>query len=229
MSASSVLSAATNGILVVCAVAITGSVLYSNYQRGTAETASGVFESQPDWLDYSDRGQWIGDSTAPVLLIEFGDFQCPACRMLSERLLELRERRSQDVRVLYRHLPIPRNRFAQAAASAAECAARFGRFTAMHDALYAAQPEIGVRAWQTFALEAGIRDTGSFNACMADPAIAAAIDGDVKAADKLRATGTPTLLVNGARFTGVPFSSTLDSVVDAALSSRARERRNAGR
>ncbi len=206
--------------MVACALTMTALVVKSYLFDPVPPTASGEFYPQKDWLDYAERGNNLGDSTAPVLFIEFGDFQCPACRVLSERLADLLERRPKDVRILYRHLPLPTHPFARASAIAAECAQRFGRFEEMHDALFGDQKAIGTLAWSQFALKAGIEDTVSYNSCLSDSSVAAAVSADERASARLNISGTPTLLANGSRITGVPFEYTLDSLVDEALKKR---------
>lgn len=87
----------------------------------------------------------------------------------------------------------------------------------MHDTLFAWQDSIGVTSWQSIAAAAGVRDLGAYRACLTDTAAAARVNDDREAARKLGATGTPTVLVNGVRFGGVPRKEQIDSMVHLAL------------
>lgn len=211
------LSLTMNVVLGVCAVVMTGLVLRREFAPTQTVIQGAQVGSISDWTGYVGVGHRWGAGQSPVTIVEFADFECPACRALSGQLRELVARRSRDVSVEYRHMPLPMHRFAEPAARASECAARQGQFEAMHDSLYAQQKSLGLRSWARIAVEAGVADTVAFNGCLTDPAVAARVDRDRKAFEGTGANGTPTLLVRGKRYTGVPSGRVLDSLVDAAL------------
>lgn len=214
------LTNAANATLVVCAVAIT--VLVIRRELGhSASPPSADGETVAEWQEYAREGHVLGTSGAPVTIVVFSDFQCPACASFAEALHEVQTRHPGRVTAVYRHFPLPHHAFAVPAGRAAECAGRQGRFAAMHDELFAAQDSIGVRSWSRFAEEAGVPDAAGFEACLDDPASAAAVRRDADAAGRLRITATPTLLVNGRRVQGAPSPEGLDTLVAEALA-RAR-------
>jgi protein-disulfide isomerase len=210
-------------LLVSCALVSTGFVIRNGMTSTLPPTVTSRLATQKDWMDFADRGHRLGAADAAVTIVEFGDFECPACRALADRFDELLARRPTDVSILYRHMPLASHRFARMAAVAAECASQFGRFKEMHDTLYANQRSLGIRPWAELAYSAGITDSSTFSTCMRDSTVVKAVDRDIEAATRLRAPGTPTILIEGMRYTGVPPVSLLDSLIDAGV---ARKRRN---
>src|SRR5277367_3458151 len=94
-------------------------------------------ETAPDF-----RSQ--GAATAKITIVEFSDFQCPACRAAEEPLKQLLTLYGKDTRFLFKQFPLERvHRNARSAAVAAECMGRQGKFWPFHDALYAHQDEWG--------------------------------------------------------------------------------------
>lgn len=141
-----------------------------------------------------------GSADAPVVVIEFSDFQCPYCRKHHEGTQAALDAQFVDagqVRWVYKHFPLPSHAQAPAAGVAAECAGQQGRFWEMGDALFA-----GVDDWSVadpdpvfIELAAGLDlDTDAFAACLLDPDIAALVDADV-AAGAAYVQGTPTFIV----------------------------------
>ena len=205
-------------VLVSCALVSTGFVVRNSLRSPVATSRpASTLEPQTDWLQYAERGNRLGSESASVTIVEFGDFECPACATLASRFNDLLKRRPADVSVIYRHLPGSSHRFAVPAATASECAARFGKFEQMHDTLYSNQKSFGIRSWSELALSAGVTDTSGFADCLKDPVIAEAVAHDEAAGRKLKALGTPTILINGMRYTGVPPVHLLDSIVDAQI------------
>lgn len=143
------------------------------------------------------RGPARGPASAPVTIVEFGDFQCPYCQRAESALRALLEQYPREVRVVFRNLPLaqihPR---AAAAAAAAVCADRQGKFWEMHDAMYGDQSALGGDALRDTAKRIGL-DLNQFSACLTDGATAAALDADLKAAQALGLSGTPYFFING--------------------------------
>ncbi len=138
-----------------------------------------------------------GPASAPVTIVEFGDFQCPYCKQAEASLKRVLDEYPHDVRVVFRNLPLtqihPR---ANEAALAAVCADRQGKFWEMHDAMYADQGALGPEALKESATRLGL-DVQRFSACLSDPTTAATLDADVKAGRDLGLTGTPYFFING--------------------------------
>lgn len=214
MKSSESLQNLMTGILVICAVVLTGVVVRREFASPDAEAA----ERAParviaDWREYAKDGQRTGPADAPVTIVEFSDFQCPYCRMAAARIDSLRQEHPGEVAVVYRHFPLPNHEHAVAAARASECAGEQGRFWEMHDQLFAAQDSIGRVGWARFASSAGVRDSLSFQGCLSRGGRLPALERDTAAGNRLGVRVTPTLLINGTQVLGAPPLDTLRAYV----------------
>jgi protein-disulfide isomerase len=103
----------------------------------------------------SDHAQ--GPEHAPVTVVEYGDFECPSCRLAAPAVTMLLERYPERVRFVFRHFPIESaHPHALIAAEVSEIAAAQGRFWPMYAALFAHQPHFEPRQLQRYAEELGI-------------------------------------------------------------------------
>lgn len=191
-------------------------------------SAAGVGASAPaaeiridDWAQYTRGGHRRGPVAAPVTIVEFADFECPACQQFARNALPAAlQKYGQQVSHIFRHWPLPQHRFAYPAARAAVCASRQGKFTEFHDAIYAAPDSLGFIAFSELALRAGVADTTAFNLCNSQQGTVPEIESDIIAAKNVGANGTPTILVNGLLIRGAPDSLSLFKVIDEALEAK---------
>jgi predicted DsbA family dithiol-disulfide isomerase len=224
------ISTLTNVVLVLCAVVVTGLVVRREFFRSPGAAASAAPEPVTvvdDWRGYAAEGHRWGPDAAPVSLVVFSDYQCPACRRLAEDLKAIRADFPEQVAVVIRHIPIASHPFALPAARASECAARQERFIAFHHALFAGQALIGVDPWTRFAQDARLPDLPAFDACMAETGPVAAVERDRAAGRRLEVDRTPTLLINEHRYAGAPPLSTLRERVQRAVEQASRTARAA--
>jgi protein-disulfide isomerase len=212
------ISTVSNLLLTLCAVTVTALVvrreLFSPAPAGPPVEKKLV----SDWRSYAQGGHRAGPADAPVSIVVFSDFQCPACRTLASHLKAVRAEFPQ-VAVVHRHSPLSIHPFAVEAARASDCAARQGRFEPFHDALFAEQESIGVTPWSRFARTAGLPDLPSFERCLASSDASGPLERDTVDARRLNVTGTPTYLVNGHQFVGAPPFDTLRARVQRAARS----------
>jgi protein-disulfide isomerase len=148
----------------------------------------------------------LGPSDAKVHIVEFSDFQCPACRMAEPPLRNILAAYEGKVRLTFKHFPLERpHPWARPAAVAADCAGRQGRFWEYHHRLYDAQHEWPGDAAEThftrYAKDLKL-DLSAWQACRQDPASDAAVAADIKDGDNAFVGATPTFFVNGKRFVG---------------------------
>ncbi len=142
-----------------------------------------------------------GLDSASVVLEEFSDFQCPPCKNLYQKLNRIEAEYKSDVRVVFRHCPIPSlHKNALAAARAAEAAGLQGRFWDMHDRLFENQ-----QTWASssdvkpiFASYAGSLqlDVERFRKDMDGAQAKSRVQADQQRADSISVPGTPVVLVN---------------------------------
>ncbi|REJ76885.1 MAG: hypothetical protein DWQ36_16395 [Acidobacteria bacterium] len=162
---------------------------------------------------------WKGSESAPVTLVEFSDFQCPACRGFNPILGELLAEYPEKVRVAFLQSPL-RNIHPQAqeAAEASLCARDQDKFWQYHDALFADQSKLAVAELKATANTLGL-DMEEFEACLAEDRYAAQVQSDLDQAMKVGASGTPSVFINGRPITPgrVPSLDSLKAIVDDEL------------
>lgn len=182
-------------------------------RRELVAQAAVSIQLTPPRLEIDSDGPSLGPEDAPVILVEFGDFQCPFCRQAMDILYALAEEYPKELRIVYRHLPLdtihPR---ARAAAEASACAADQGLFWAYHDQLFANPAAFGDEDLRAHAREVGA-DGEVFDACVEKREHAATVDADVAAAAELGITGTPSFVVNGILLYGWQSQETLDRLI----------------
>ncbi|HLM32420.1 MAG TPA: Na+/H+ antiporter NhaA, partial [Gaiellaceae bacterium] len=169
-----------------------------------------------------ERDHIRGSDDAPVTLVEYGDFECPNCGQAEPVVRELLNEFGQDLRYVFRHLPLadvhPR---AQLAAEAAEAADDQNAFWPMHDLLFEHQDALEPKYLISYAEQLGL-DVERFTEQLRRHEHAGRIASDVEDADLSGVSGTPTFFVNGLRHQGAYDIETLTAAV------RAAQRRAAG-
>jgi Na+/H+ antiporter NhaA len=177
-------------------------------------------------LDLSDdvdpaRDHARGPEDAPVTLLEYGDYECPYCGQAEVVIRDLLESFGDDVRYVWRHLPLNDvHPNAQMAAEAAEAAAAQDAFWGMHDKLLEHQDELAPPDLTRYAEELDL-DVERFWDDLRERVHAPRIAEDVGSADASGVAGTPTFFINGKRHHGAYDIDTLTATVRAA---RNRER-----
>jgi Na+/H+ antiporter NhaA len=157
-----------------------------------------------------------GPADAPVTLVEYGDFECPYCGQAESLVRELLADYGDDLRYVWRHLPLTDvHPYAPLAAEASEAAAKQGKFWEMHDQLLDHQGALKAKDLMRYAAEIGL-NTGQFTADMHRDAGAGKIASDVDSADLSSVSGTPTFFINGKRYHGAFDIDTLSLSVRAA-------------
>jgi NhaA family Na+:H+ antiporter len=143
-----------------------------------------------------------GPVDAPLTLVEYGDFQCPFCGKATGTLVALKARFGDDLRYVFRHLPLADvHPQAELAAEAAEAAGAQGAFWEMHDRLFANQERLEPDDLLEHAADLGL-DVERFARELGTRDHAARVRGDVASAQASGADGTPTFFVNGRRQVG---------------------------
>lgn len=142
----------------------------------------------------------FGNPKAKIVLIEFSDFQCPFCAQAQTPLKEFMAKYKEEVKLVYKHLPIP-NIHPQAipASKSAIAAGKQGKFWEYHDALFAQQEQLSEELYLKIAQDLDL-DIEKFKR---DRAIAlTTIQRDLTLAQQLGINGTPFFIMNGEVFAG---------------------------
>jgi protein-disulfide isomerase len=162
-----------------------------------------------------------GPADAKVTLVEFSDFQCPHCRVLSQNLKPL-EAKYPQIRIVFKNFPITAiHPWSMTAALAARCAYQSSpeAFWKMHDAIFQQQDLISTETvydkLTEFAAASGL-NREDFKACLADPGTQKSVEADESLGKDLKIASTPTIFVNGRENIGGD-PATLEQLIDFEL------------
>ena len=182
--------------------------------RQLGRTAAALIDLAEDVDPARDHIRGAPDAT--VTLVEYGDFECPYCGRAEPIIRELLAEWDDDLRYVFRHLPLSDvHPWAQLAAEASEAAAAQGAFWEMHDLLLAHQGELTPEDLNRYAQRLEL-DIGRFDEELRKRTYAPRVRADVASADASGVSGTPSFFINGRRHNGVYDIDTLSAAVRAA-------------
>jgi len=160
----------------------------------------------------------LGSPDAPVVIVEFADFQCPYSKEASFMIRELAAKYPQDVYFVYRDFSLTDlHPFAEMAAQAGECAQDQGKFWEYHDKLFQNQTDVSEESFLMFARELNF-DVESFEECLNSGRYANEIREDYQAGLDAGVRGTPTFFINGNRIAGSIPAEVMEAIVKSVLS-----------
>jgi Na+/H+ antiporter NhaA len=163
-----------------------------------------------------DEDHIRGPDDAPVTLVEYGDFECPYCGRAEPIIRQLLADIGDEIRYVFRHLPLSDvHQHAQMAAEATEAAASQGQFWEMHDLLFDHQDALRGSDLVGYAEELGL-DVERFREELRSHEYAGRVARDVESAELSGVAGTPTFFINGQRHQGAYDIETLKGAVRAA-------------
>jgi hypothetical protein len=178
------------------------------------------YSTDGTWLPAEERfGPAVGGSEAPVQIVEFVDFECPACQFFAPRLRSLVDSSDGLINLTIKHLPLSDiHANAYIAALGAHCAHEAGRFWDYSDRLYQEQSRLAVAGYD-FLMETALKlelPPDEFRGCLQSTATRGAVDADLDLARRLGIRQTPTFFINGKRLDG-PDWELLEAVVEWEL------------
>jgi protein-disulfide isomerase len=150
-----------------------------------------------------------GPENAPVTIVVWSDFQCPACKHAMPILDQVIEKHAADVRLVHKFYPLKKHPQAEVAAKAAAAALRQGRYWKMEKLLFDNQLALGESDLDRYARSLGI-DMDRFHEDMVSEQTLSLIARDKAEADKAGLRGTPFILINGREFDAALFRLDLD-------------------
>ncbi|MFZ5390794.1 MAG: DsbA family protein [Patescibacteria group bacterium] len=150
-----------------------------------------------EYPDINSPRPVLGNKEAELVLEEFSDFQCPACKSAQPLLKDLVSTFGDRLSLSYKHYPlISIHTQAFRAALAAECANDQNQFWAYHDKLFDNQPNFSETELINYAGDLNL-DKEKFSACLQSKAKTSQVRQDIKAGDDLKVNATPTFFLNG--------------------------------
>jgi protein-disulfide isomerase len=158
-----------------------------------------------------------GPAQAQVVLVEYGDFQCPYCARAHKALTALQRQHGARLALVYRHLPLSDlHPLAQTAAEAAEAAGAQGKFWEMHDALFDNQDMLDEEALPAIPASLGL-DAARLRKELDSGIHRERVQAHAQSAREHGASGTPTFFINGERYHGDSDHASLAAAIDQAL------------
>lgn len=155
-----------------------------------------------------------GNPTAPLVITEFTDFQCPFCRLAVQPMEQLLAARGREVRWEFRAFPLDFHPDAELAAEAALAAGAEGKFWPMHDLLFAHQSALKPADLRLYAQQLGL-DLKAFDDALSTHRYAGAVAADRALGARAGVSGTPTFIIDGHLFTGALQLPELTQIADA--------------
>lgn len=192
------------GISVVTISIFIGALFFFSGAQKQPEQAQKVTDTKQL---LGDQKRTVKASNAKVTIVEFGDFQCPACGAAHPTVKQVLKDYEGKVTFVWRHFPLPMHQNAMLAAIASEAAADQGKFWEMHDMLFANQKEWeesndAKKIFVSYAEELGL-DTTKFGDALDKQFNAERIQADADAGIALGVNVTPTFFINGQQENGV--------------------------
>lgn len=167
-----------------------------------------------------DASKVKGKTEAAITVVEFSDFQCPACKGYQPMIQQLESQYPDTLKVVYKHYPLdqihPNARFA---AQASEVALEMGKFWEFHDKLFATQDDWSKIAdkkelftkFASYAEELKI-DKAKFLEKIESDSIAQKVQKDKEVGDKVDVQATPTFFINGVKTAAPQLLETVESL-----------------
>jgi len=167
-------------------------------------------------LGVASSDAWAtGSATPKVTLVEFSDFECPACGAAYPVVKQVVEKYKDDLKFVYRHFPLNQHKNARRAAEAAEAAGAQGKFWEMHDLLFKNQTNLTSDAINGFAIELKL-DMDKFTKEVASGTYAQKVQKDISDGTAAGVNSTPTFFLDGKKLNLFSFAD-LDKEVQKAL------------
>jgi protein-disulfide isomerase len=155
--------------------------------------------STPKVIDVAEAPM-KGAASGRVTLVEFADYECPHCKRLQPVLRQVLDEFKGDVKLYFKHYPLPQHTNARLAAEAAVAAQKQGKFWQYEDKLWANQDSLSPAEMEKYAKESGL-DMAKFRQDLDDKATKERVQKDRTDGSTLGLTSTPTLYINGREYT----------------------------
>lgn len=197
------------GILIAAALILGGLFVFSGTKKSSSNVEAGT-------------GHKSGSDSAPVKIIEFSDFQCPACATVPAVLEEVTKNNPDKVQWIVRNFPLNQHAHSREAAQAAEAAANQNQFWGMYNLLFENQQK-----WEnaddvytiylSYAKQLKL-DEGKFQQDYGSESVKKLIQSDYDYGISLGLDSTPTFFVNGVKYAGNRSVQDWQTIIDAAAS-----------
>ena len=205
-------------VLLITAIAITGTLV--RRELGGEPSVRPRAGYVADWAKSLQVGRSMGRTDAPITIVEFSDFECTFCKQFHSTMNSLKQRYPATIHHAFVHFPLDGHRNALRAAKSAECAAQVGALESAIALLFQHQDSLGNLEWPWFIEGLQSENRMAVQTCMSDTARMAILDEGMELGRQMGVRGTPTVILNGWRYPGMPSDSELTRAVSDLLSGK---------
>ncbi len=203
------------GIIGVISIVMVIAAVF--FLSGSASQKNAPVDSQV--LSRNNVHQTESSGSAKITVVEFADFQCPACGQVYPILKSLKSEYQGRVNFVYRHFPLPQHKNAILAAKASEAASKQGKFWEMHDLLFENQSswsesDQAQESFVRYATQLGLNQE-QFTKDL--ETVMESINSDLSDGRALGVNSTPTIYINGIKYNGGFSAQAFKQAFDAAL------------
>lgn len=216
--------------IIISALILAGTIAYTQNPQQISRSQTGIGssisqgdqkqEGSTEKFTIGDKDHIRGDSSAPVTIVEYSDFQCPFCSRFHPTVQQILADYPDQVRWVYKHFPLDQiHPQARPAAEASECVFEqkgndgFWQFA---DGLFENQSRLGESLYKELAGDLSL-NTDQFNDCVSSRKYKDKVEADYQEGIKAGVRGTPGSFVNGESIPGAVPYSTLKAAIDQAL------------
>ena len=192
------------GVVAVIGVAVVGLALRGGGSGASEPIDLGEIDDQD--LVALAQGVVYGDPDAPVTIMEFGDYQCPACgqfALMTKPQVDLAYIQTGQAKLVFHDFPLPMHPHSFVAARAVRCAGDQDRYFEYHDLVFRTQPQ-----WSAMSSAVGHfneladdldLDTGAFSECLGSDRHADVVSANMTLGQRLGVGGTPTVFIHSGQ------------------------------
>ncbi len=209
------------GIGLATVALLFGSIFFLSKSSESGPSASVTIPPEQRNLIVRDDSWKTSSTSAKVTIVEFSDFQCPACAAAFPVVKKVELDYGNNINFVYRHFPLPQHKNGFKAALAAEAAGVQGKFWEMHDKLFENQDTWGeldnpADTFTGYAKDLGL-ETAKFGQDMNDKKLSDKVNRDQADGTTLGVNSTPTFIINNQKFPGVLSYAEFKSKIDEEL------------
>jgi protein-disulfide isomerase len=167
-------------------------------------------------IPVTERDHARGSENSELVVVEYGDYQCPFCGEAESKIARLEHLLSGIMKRVFRHFPLTQvHEFAFPAAMSAEAASNQGKFWEMHESLFANQESLELGIFEELAEQIGL-DLAQFRNDLRSDSLQSKIKEDFMGGVRSGVNGTPSFFLNGVKFEGPLEAEALLEMIKAA-------------
>lgn len=183
--------------------------------------SGGNISSKPVVIPIDQTDHIAGNPKSNVTLVEFSDFQCPACKTYEPLMKQLNEKYKSKVRFVYKHFPLPIHNFSRQAALVAIAASKQGKFWEMHDLLFDKQEKWSVETdpkkfFMDYAKQLKL-DIKQFEKDMNSKDSKTKMENDITLGNQIGVSSTPSFYINGKKTQAPQTLDEFSRIIDREL------------